>query len=111
MSEQNPTPQYESGGGKLIAGAAILVIAALAGIVWSLTSRQQAPPDAPVIKSRFLPPSERKEPAATAVTPAPTLEKATTPTTSTAAPSAPSAPEKTKPSTTPGTSASPTPSY
>ena len=108
MSEPNPTPQYESGGGKLIAGAAILVIAALAGIVWSLASRQQAPPDAPAIKSRFLPPSERKEPAATAVAPPPTLEKATT---STTAPSTPAAAEKAKPSATPGTPASPTPSY
>lgn len=78
MSEPTPTPQYESGGGKLIAGAAILVIAALSGIVWSLTSRQQVPQDAPAIKSRFLPPSERKEIPATAVPPAPTPEKATT---------------------------------
>jgi hypothetical protein len=68
-------PQYEPGGGKVIAVAMTLVILALAGMSWSFFSRQSAPKDAPVIKSRFLPPSERKDgpPAApVAVPPAPT---------------------------------------
>jgi flagellar basal body-associated protein FliL len=60
-------PQYEPGGGKLIAIAVVLVVLALAGMAWSFLSRQNAPQDAPAIKGRFLPPSERKEapPAAT----------------------------------------------
>ncbi len=61
------TPQYEPGGGKLIAVAMTLVVLALAGMAWSFLSRQNVPQDAPAIKNRFLPPSERKEapPAAT----------------------------------------------
>lgn len=70
----DPAPQYEPGGGKLISVAAILVVAALAGMAWSFLSRQHAPRDAPPIKERFLPPSERHAPppAKTAVPPAPT---------------------------------------
>ena len=74
-STPDPAPQYEPGGGKVIAVAMTLVILALAGMAWSFLSRQSAPKDAPIIKSRFLPPSERKEgpPAAPiAVPPAPT---------------------------------------
>ena len=77
-----PTPQYEPGGGKLLAVAFTLVGLALAGMAWSFFSRQNAPQDAPVIKSRFLPPSERKEaPPATnsAVSPAPTFQPPTAP--------------------------------
>jgi len=96
MPDPTPTPQYESGGGKLIFGAAILVVAALAGIGWSLTSRQSAPPDAPSVQSRFLPPSERKD-APTAVSPAPTLEK--------------SAPAKSPAPPSPSNPSKPTPSY
>ncbi len=55
-----PTPQYEPGGGKLLAVAFTLVGLALAGMAWSFFSRQNAPQDAPAIKGRFLPPSERK---------------------------------------------------
>lgn len=58
----DPAPQYEPGGGKLIAVAACLVLAALAGITWAFFSRQHAPQDAPAIKERFLPPSERHAP-------------------------------------------------
>lgn len=61
-SPSDPTPRYEPGGGKLIAVAAILVVAALAGMTWSFFSRQHAPQDAPPIKERFLPPSERHAP-------------------------------------------------
>jgi hypothetical protein len=63
-------PQYEPGGGKVIAVAMTLVILALAGMAWSFLSRQNAPKDAPAIKGRFLPPSERKDaPSAAAQTP------------------------------------------
>ncbi len=74
-----PTPQYEPGGGKLLAVAFTLVGLALAGMAWSFFSRQSAPQDAPAIKSRFLPPSERKEGPPTAVSPAPTFPSATAP--------------------------------
>ncbi len=96
MPDPSPTPQYESGGGKLIFGAAILVVAALSGIGWSLMSRQSAPPDAPSVQSRFLPPSERKD-VPTAVTPAPTLEK--------------SVPAKSPTAPSPSNSPNPIPSY
>lgn len=70
--ESSPAPQYEPGGGKLIAVAMTLVVLALAGMAWSFLSRQNAPKDAPAIKSRFLPPSERKDapPATATETPA-----------------------------------------
>jgi hypothetical protein len=83
-----PPPQYEPGGGKLLAVAFTLVGLALAGMAWSFFSRQNAPQDAPVIKSRFLPPSERKDasPAANvtvpaaghSISPAPTFSPAAT---------------------------------
>ncbi len=60
-STPDPAPQYEPGGGKLIAVVVILVVAALAGMAWSFFSRQNAPSDATPIKGRFLPPSERKD--------------------------------------------------
>ena len=71
-SNPDPAPQYEPGGGKLIAVVILLVSMALAGMAWSFLSRQSAPKDAPAIKNRFLPPSERKEgpPSAPAATPA-----------------------------------------
>jgi hypothetical protein len=70
------TPQYEPGGGKLLAVAFTLVGLALAGMAWSFFSRQNAPQDAPVIKGRFLPPSERKD-VPPAVAPPPTFSPAT----------------------------------
>ena len=76
MPPNDPTPatppQYEPGGGKLIAIAMTIVAVALAGMAWSFFSRQSAPKDAPAVKSRFLPPSERKEaPASQSGTAAP----------------------------------------
>jgi len=68
----DPSPQYEPGGHRIMIVIAVIVVTALAGMVWSLLSRQHAPSDAPGIKSRFLPPSERPAPDKAAVAPAPT---------------------------------------
>jgi flagellar basal body-associated protein FliL len=70
----DPSPQYEPGGDRIMIVIAVIVVTALGGMAWSFFSRQSAPADAPEIKSRQLPPSERPAPekAAVAVTPAPT---------------------------------------
>ncbi len=66
-------PQYEPGGGKLLLIVALIVGTALAGMAFSFLSRQHAPKEAPAIKTRHLPPSEKPaEPAKAAVPPAPT---------------------------------------
>ena len=49
-----------------------IVVTALGGMAWSFFSRQDVPTDAPAIKTRHLPPSERPAPDKTAVPPAPT---------------------------------------
>lgn len=67
----NEQPQYEPGGGKLLVVVALIVGTALAGIAFSFFSRAHAPKDAPPVKSRFLPPSEKPaNPAAPATAPA-----------------------------------------
>jgi flagellar basal body-associated protein FliL len=68
----DPTPQYEPGGNRIMIIIAVIVVTALAGMAWSFFSRQNAPVDAPEIKSRHLPPSERPAPDKAAVAPAPT---------------------------------------
>jgi hypothetical protein len=71
----DPSPQYEPGGDRIMIVIAVIVVTALGGMAWSFFSRQNAPADAPEIKSRHLPPSERPAPdkaAPVAVTPAPT---------------------------------------
>jgi len=69
-------PQYEPGGDRIMIVIVLIVVTALGGMAWSFFSRQSAPTDAPGIKSRHLPPSERpataKTPAPAAVAPAPT---------------------------------------
>lgn len=75
MSKETPPPRYEPGGDRIMIVIAVIVVTALAGMAWSFFSRQSAPRDAPEVKARHLPPSERHEPAAkaaTAVPPAPT---------------------------------------
>lgn len=71
-------PQYEPGGDRMLIVIALIVVTALGGMLWSFFSRQNAPGDAPAIKTRHLPPSARpdsdKSPAASgAVSPAPTV--------------------------------------
>lgn len=68
----DPSPQYEPGGDRIMIVIAVIVLTALAGMAWSFFSRQNAPSDAPGIKSRHLPPSERPAPDKAAVAPAPT---------------------------------------
>ena len=74
----DPSPQYEPGGDRIMLVIAVIVVSAFVGMAWSFFSRQSAPADAPEIKSRHLPPSERPAPekasAPVAVTPAPTLK-------------------------------------
>ena len=75
MTNPDPTPQYEPGGDRIMIVIAVIVVTALAGMAWSFFSRQNAPHDAPEIKARHLPPSERPDAggkAPAAVTPAPT---------------------------------------
>ena len=67
-------PQYEPGGDRIMIVIAVIVLTALAGMAWSFFSRQNAPSDAPGIKSRHLPPSERPAPDKAAVAPAPTFD-------------------------------------
>jgi hypothetical protein len=67
-----PSPQYEPGGDRIMIVIAVIVVTALGGMAWSFFSRQDAPSDAPSIKSRHLPPSERPAPDKPAVAPAPT---------------------------------------
>jgi hypothetical protein len=43
----------------------LIVVTALGGMLWSFFSRQDAPGDAPGIKTRHLPPSERPGPGKT----------------------------------------------
>jgi len=72
----DPTPQYEPGGDRIMIVIVLIVVTALGGMAWSFFSRQSAPADAPEIKSRHLPPSERPVPdkvsAPAAAAPAPT---------------------------------------
>jgi hypothetical protein len=71
----DPTPQYEPGGDRIMIVIAVIVVTALGGMAWSFFSRQNAPAEAPEIKSRHLPPSARPTPspsAPVAVPPAPT---------------------------------------
>lgn len=84
MSANQPasdsTPQYEPGGGRIMLIIVLIITTALGGMVWSFLSRLNAPRDAPAIKSRHLPPSQKPDtPAAgpntepAAVPSAPTL--------------------------------------
>ncbi|MBI5793330.1 MAG: hypothetical protein HZA63_17845 [Rhodocyclales bacterium] len=66
-----PPPQYEPGGDRIMIVIVLIVLTALGGMAWSFFSRQNAPADAPEIKTRHLPPSARPAPAP-AVVPAPT---------------------------------------
>lgn len=72
MDNPSEKPQYEPGGDRIMLVIVVIVVTALGGMAWSFFSRQNAPSDAPEIKSRFLPPSERHEPQKSAVPPAPT---------------------------------------
>ena len=70
---KEPAPQYEPGGNRIMIVIAIIVVTALGGMIFSFFSRQHAPSDAPGVKSRFLPPSERhdaEKPAAPVAAPA-----------------------------------------
>ncbi|OHC63714.1 MAG: hypothetical protein A3H93_04690 [Rhodocyclales bacterium RIFCSPLOWO2_02_FULL_63_24] len=73
----SPPPEYEPGGNRLLVIIALIVVTALGGMLWSFFSRQNAPPDAPAIKARHLPPSARpdnnKPASADSVAPAPTV--------------------------------------
>lgn len=68
----DPSPRYEPGGDRLMIVIVVIVVTALGGMAWSFFSRQDVPSDAPAIKSRHLPPSERPAPEKAAVVPAPT---------------------------------------
>lgn len=57
-----PPPKYEPGGDRIIIIIVLIVVTALGGMLWSFFSRQDAPPDAPGIKTRHLPPSARPGP-------------------------------------------------
>lgn len=58
-----PTPEYEPGGDRIMIIIVLIVVTALGGMLWSFFSRQDAPGDAPGIKTRHLPPSARPDPA------------------------------------------------
>jgi flagellar basal body-associated protein FliL len=69
-------PQYEPGGDRIMIVIVLIVVTALGGMLWSFFSRQNAPHDAPEVKTRHLPPSARPEPTSKTpgtVPPAPTL--------------------------------------
>lgn len=70
-------PEYEPGGNRLLIAIALIVVTALGGMLWSFFSRHSAPPDAPPIKARHLPPSAQadghKPASPAAVAPAPTV--------------------------------------
>ncbi len=70
-----PPPEYEPGGDRVMIIIVLIVVTALGGMLWSFFSRQDAPGDAPGIKTRHLPPSARPDPGkpASAVPPAPTV--------------------------------------
>lgn len=68
----DPSPKYEPGGDRMMIVIVVIVVTALGGMAWSFFSRQNVPTDAPAIKSRHLPPSERPAPETTAVPSAPT---------------------------------------
>ena len=72
VSAPDDKPQYEPGGDRIILVIVILVVTALGGMAWSFFLRQNVPADAPGVRLRFLPPSERKDAAKAAVPPAPT---------------------------------------
>ena len=63
-----PPPEYEPGGDRIMIIIVLIVVTALGGMLWSFFSRQDAPGDAPGIKTRHLPPSARPDPAKTADT-------------------------------------------
>jgi flagellar basal body-associated protein FliL len=72
----SPPPKYEPGGDRIMIIIVLIVVTALGGMLWSFFSRQDAPNDAPGIKTRHLPPSAKPDPvgkAPGAVPPAPTL--------------------------------------
>jgi hypothetical protein len=80
LPASDSTPQYEPGGGRILLIVGLIISTALGGMAWSFLSRLNAPRDAPAIKSRYLPPSQKQEaPAAgvktdsAAVPPAPTF--------------------------------------
>jgi hypothetical protein len=60
-----PPPEYEPGGDRIMIIIVLIVVTALGGMLWSFFSRQDAPGDAPGIKTRHLPPSARPDPAKT----------------------------------------------
>ncbi|MBI5900454.1 MAG: hypothetical protein HZB40_14645 [Rhodocyclales bacterium] len=68
----DPSSQYEPGGDRIMIVIVVIVVTALGGMAWSFFSRQNAPSNAPAIKTRHLPPSERPAADKTAVAPAPT---------------------------------------
>ncbi len=70
----SPPPQYEAGGDRIMIIIVLIVVTALGGMLWSFFSRQDAPSNAPEIKTRHLPPSARLDPGKTTGTapPAPT---------------------------------------
>lgn len=73
----SPPPKYEPGGDRIIFVIVLIVVTALGGMLWSFVSRQNAPREAPAIKTRHLPPSEQPAPPQPApkiaVPPAPTF--------------------------------------
>lgn len=59
-------PQYEPGGDRIMIVVVVIVVTALAGMLFSFFSRQHAPADAPPPRSLHLPPSAKPDVAATA---------------------------------------------